>query len=131
MLQSVEKYLSSFQSDLATVAAEIETLQSRSTTMNEKLQNRKKVEKLLAPTVERLTIPPRVVKKISEGPVDDAYVQALEEMQRRSHALTNASDLKDVKAAQDLRPLLEGLADIVGDPAVVFPRLKVLTRIGC
>lgn len=85
--------------------------------MNEKLQNRKKVEKLLAPTVERLTISPKVVKKISEGPVDEVYVQALEEMQRRSLALDNLDDLKDVKAAQDLRPLLAGLADIVCAPA--------------
>ena len=82
--------------------------------MNEKLQNRKKVEKLLGPTVERLTISPRIVKKVSEGPVDEAYVQALDDVQRRLTAIDSAADLKDVKAAQDLKPLLESLAEIVG-----------------
>ena len=99
--------------------------------MNEKLNNRKKVEKLLAPTVERLTISPKVVKKISEGPVDEAYVQALNEMQRRSHALEKAGDLKDVKAAQDLQPLLAGLADIVCGAIYDSTGPIMLTTIGC
>lgn len=114
VLQSVEKYLSSFQTDLAAVSAEIETLQTRSTSMNEKLQNRRKVEKLLGPTVERVTISPRVVKKISEGPVDEAYVHALDEMQRRRSLLDSADELHpNVKAAQDLRPLFNDLQDVV------------------
>jgi len=113
VLQSVEKYLSSFQADLAAVSAEIETLQSRSSSMNERLKNRKKVEKLLGPTVDKFIISPKVVKKISEGPVDDAYVQALDELQRRTQALANAGDVKGVQAVEDLKPLLENLSDAV------------------
>lgn len=81
--------------------------------MNEKLDNRKKVETVLGPTVERLTIPPQIVKKISEGAIDEVWVQALEEMQRRQKALEMAKDLKDVKAAQDLKPLLDDLSNKV------------------
>lgn len=112
----MDKYLSSFQVDLASVAAEIETLQARSTTLNDKLENRKKVEKLLGPTVERFIVPPQLVKKISEGPVDEAWIQSLEELQRRTNSFEKANDLKDVKAAQDLNPLLENLSNIVGQP---------------
>lgn len=113
VLQSVEKYLSSFQIDLASVAAEIETLQARSTTLNEKLENRKKVENLLGPTVERFIISPQLVKKITEGPIDEAWIQSLDELQRRTKFFEKANDFKDVKAAQDLKPLLENLSNIV------------------
>lgn len=116
VLQSVETYLSSFQTDLAAVSAEIETLQSRSTGLSKKLDNRRKVEKLLGPTVERLAIAPSAVKKISEGPIDESFIQSLEDLQRRSRALDTATDLKDVKAAQDLTPTLGDLANKVGLP---------------
>lgn len=113
VLQSVETYLSSFQVDLAAVSAEIETLQSRSTGLNKKLENRRKVEKLLGPTVERLALPPATVRKIADGPVDESFIQALEDLQRRSRALDTATDLRDVKAAKDLKPTLEDLANKV------------------
>lgn len=113
VLESVEKYLASFQTDLASVAAEIETLQSRSTSLNDKLENRKKVERLLGPTVDRIFIPPHVVKKVSEGPVDEAFIQSLEELQKRAKALSSANELRDVKAVQDLNPLIENLENSV------------------
>lgn len=98
------------------MSAEIETLQSRSTGLNEKLDNRRRVEKLFGPTVERLALAPNVVRKISEGPVDESFSQALDDLQRRSRALDSANDLQDVKAAQDLRPMLEDLSNKVSLP---------------
>ena len=59
-LKSVETYLTSFRADLASVSTEIESLQNRSTALNNKLQNRKAVEKVLGPEVDSLTIPPAV-----------------------------------------------------------------------
>src|SRR3954469_12759153 len=55
VLKSVETYLTNFQTDLAAVSAEIESLQNRSIALNTKLQNRKVVEKLLGPAVEDIS----------------------------------------------------------------------------
>ncbi|KAL9003580.1 MAG: hypothetical protein Q9188_003561 [Gyalolechia gomerana] len=110
VLRSVQTSLTSFQQDLGAVSAEIETLQSRSTAMNTRLENRKVVEKLLGPAVEDVSIPPAVVTTIAEGPVDAVWVQALEELEKRSrkfHAKLNDSD--HTKAALDVKPLLDDL----------------------
>lgn len=111
VLKSVETYLTSFQADLANVSAEIETLQNRSTTLNNKLHNRKAVEKVLAPEVEALAIPAAVVRKISEGSVDEAWVKALDELERRSAAIdAKLKEDRDIRALQDVRPFIEDLS---------------------
>ncbi|KAL9095235.1 MAG: hypothetical protein Q9165_002491 [Trypethelium subeluteriae] len=112
VLKSVETYLMSFQKDLGTVSAEIETLQTRSTTLNTKMENRKRVEKVLGPAVEDVVLSPVVVKKINEGPIDEAWVKALDEVERRFRIIEGKSkDDKRILAADDLRPLLENLVN--------------------
>ncbi|KAK4544619.1 hypothetical protein LTR36_004191 [Oleoguttula mirabilis] len=126
VLKSVETYLTNFRADLAAVSSEIEHLQDRSTALNNKLQNRKAVEKVLGPEVEAFAIPPAVVRKITEGTVDDAWVTALEELEKRSKAVdAKAKDGKDVKAAQDMRPFVED----VGTKAVERIRDYVVAQI--
>ena len=112
VLKSVETYLMSFQKELGTVSAEIETLQSRSTALNTKMENRKRVEKILGPAVEDITLSPIIVKKITEGPIDEAWVKALDEIEKRSRAIDGKSkDGNKIQAAEDLRPLLENLTN--------------------
>jgi len=112
VLSSVETYLTSFQADLAAVAAEIETLQNRSSTLNTKLENRKVVEKVLGPEVEAFGIPPAAVRKITEGTVDDSWVRALEELEKRSKSIDmKLKEGKDMKAAQDVRPLIDDVSN--------------------
>jgi hypothetical protein len=112
--------LTGFQADLGAVSAEIETLQSRSTAMNTKLENRKVVEKLLGPSVEDLSLSPAVVRKISEGAVDEAWVRALADLEKRSKAVeAKKKDQQRTKALEDLAPLLENLTSRVGP----YPRL--------
>lgn len=111
VLKSVETYLTNFQADLAAVSSEIEHLQGRSTVLNNKLQNRKAVEKVLGPEVEAFAVPPTVVRKISEGTVDDSWVKALEELEKRSKAINaKAKNGQDVKAAQDIRPFVDDVS---------------------
>ncbi|KAI9671680.1 MAG: hypothetical protein M1831_003208 [Alyxoria varia] len=114
VLESVETYLTGFHKDLGTVSREIESLQTRSTNLNGKLENRQMVEKLLGPVVEQLSLSPNVVRKISEGAVDDAWVKALEDLQLRAKAidesLTNG-DAKRIKAIEDMKPLVSDLSD--------------------
>jgi hypothetical protein len=112
VLSSVETYLTSFQADLAAVAAEIETLQNRSSTLNTKLENRKVVERVLGPEVEAFGIPPAAVRKITEGTVDGSWVRALEELEKRSKSIDmKLKEGKDMKAAQDVRPLIDDVSN--------------------
>ncbi|KAK3703867.1 Vacuolar protein sorting-associated protein 52 [Vermiconidia calcicola] len=112
VLKSVETYLTSFQADLANVSTEIESLQNRSSELNNKLQNRRAVEKLLGPEVEAITIAPAVVRKITEGAVDESWVKALEELEQRSRAIdTKTKEGKDIKAAQHVRPFIEDVSN--------------------
>ncbi|KAI1148817.1 Vps52-domain-containing protein [Nemania diffusa] len=110
ILASVETNLASFRNDLATVSADIETLQARSATLNVRLQNRKAVEKGLAPAVEEISVSPVVVAKIADGHVDEAWVKALNEVDKRHTAYKKGgSGLERNKGLQDLGPLLEKL----------------------
>lgn len=113
VLKSVEISLTNFQKDLGAVSAEIETLQSRSAAMNTKLENRKVVEKLLGPAVEEICVSPSIVKQISEGLIDPAWIKALEELEKRSKTIANKSKGPDeVLALSEIKPLLEGLINL-------------------
>ncbi|KAF2708670.1 Sac2 family protein [Pleomassaria siparia CBS 279.74] len=107
VLKSVETYLTNFQSDLGAVSAEIESLQNRSIALNTKLENRKVVEKILGPAVEDISISPAVVRKIAEGPIDEGFLAALADLEKRSKTInTRVKEQPDVKALADIKPLI-------------------------
>jgi vacuolar protein sorting-associated protein 52 len=108
VLKSVESYLTSFQNELGAVSAEIESLQTRSTQLNAKLENRRKVEKLLGPAVEEISISPVTVRTISESPVDENWIRALSELESRSATIAK-KESGSIKAIGDVKPLLEDL----------------------
>ena len=96
------------------MSAEIESLQSRSIAMNTKLENRKVVEKLLGPAVEEICVSPAIVKQISEGPVDHAWIKALAELEKRSKTVESKIRGTDrVLAVSEVKPLLEDLTNLV------------------
>ena len=110
VLQSVETYLTRFQAELGQVSAEIESLQTRSVEMNGKLENRKKVEQLLGPAVEDISISPVTVRTIAEGPVDESFIAALRELQTRSATIESKfASGGNVRSVEDVRPLLDNL----------------------
>src|SRR5262249_45724596 len=110
VLNSVETNLTSFRNDLALVSADIENLQARSAALNVRLENRKAVEKGLSPIVEELSVSPVVLSRISEGHIDEQWVQALKEVDRRASSYrSNSSNHNKSKASADLGPLLEKL----------------------
>jgi len=109
----VETYLTSFQTDLSNVAAEIETLQTRSSSLNKRLENRQKVEKLLGPLVEQITLSPKVVQKLSEGSIDEAWMKSLDELSAKMKSVENGQTGDHSKALEDLKPLMENLSDKV------------------
>ncbi|KAL9036579.1 MAG: hypothetical protein Q9214_006070, partial [Letrouitia sp. 1 TL-2023] len=110
VLESVQTSLTNFQRDLGTVSAEIETLQIRSTAINNRLENRKLVESLLGPAVEEVSIAPAVIKVVSEGPIDPNWIHALEMLDKRSKAVeTKMKGPQMVSSISDLKPLLDDL----------------------
>ena len=114
VLKSVEISLTNFQNDLGVVSAEIETLQNRSIALNDKLENRRKVEKLLGPAVEEISISPAIVRKLSEGPIDQEWTEALRILDKRSKAIEGR--LKEpglTVAVSDVKPLLDDLTNLV------------------
>ncbi|KAJ5367646.1 hypothetical protein N7541_001587 [Penicillium brevicompactum] len=106
--KSVELYLNDFQNELGAVSAEIETLQSRSTQLNSMLENRRNVERLLGPAVEEISISPKAVRTIVEGPIDENWVRALNEIDTRTSNIEAkaAASNNGFKAVEDVRPLL-------------------------
>lgn len=110
VLESAETYLTKFQAELGAVSAEIENLQTRSVQLNAKLDNRRKVEKLLGPVVEEISLAPTVVRTISDGPVDECFVKALKEVESRSATVAaKLSEPEPAKALEDIKPLLDDL----------------------
>jgi DNA repair ATPase RecN len=110
ILNSVETSLSSFRNDLGAVSADIETLQNRSTTLNARLENRKSVSKALSPVIEELSVSPETVSRVVEGPMDDSWIRALGEVDRKMTVFRKAStSSQKCKAWSDLGPLLENL----------------------
>lgn len=115
VLNSVETHLASFQTDLATVSADIESLQTRSTALNRRLDNRRSVERALGPLVEELSISPEVISKISEGHIDETWARMLSEIDRRASAHEKKTSSQQAKAIEDLGPLLDKLTTKVND----------------
>ena len=110
VLNSVESSFASFRNDLAAVSADIETLQNRSTLLNARLENRKTVGKALGPVIEELSVSPETVSKVVEGPIDEFWIKALGEIDKRTTAYHKiSSDSRKSKAWSDLGPLLENL----------------------
>ena len=106
--------MTSFQKDLGTVSAEIETLQARSHALNTKLENRKVVEKLLGPAVEEISISPNVVMTIAEGPMNENWIKALQELENRAKFIESKfEDPSSIRAVTDIKPLLDNLVSKV------------------
>ena len=82
--------------------------------MNTKLENRKIVEKLLGPAVEEICVAPAIVKQISDGPIDHAWIKSLEELDRRYETIKSKSKgPEQILAVSEVRPLLEDLTNLV------------------
>lgn len=115
VLQSVEVSLTSFQKDLGAVSAEIETLQSRSSALSTKLENRKVIERLLGPAIEEITIAPSVIRLILDGPIDPSWIKALKELEKRSQAIhSKAEGSEKTVAISDVKPLVDDMTSKVG-----------------
>ena len=96
--------------------------------MNTKLQNRKVVEKLLGPAIEEICVSPAIVRQISEGPIDHAWIKALEELEKRSKTIeSKMKGAEKVLAISEVKPLLEDLTNLAR--VATFQRVLGLTSL--
>ncbi|KAK4065733.1 uncharacterized protein Triagg1_8502 [Trichoderma aggressivum f. europaeum] len=109
ILNSVEMNLADFRNDLSTVSADIETLQTRSSALSRRLENRKRIEKALGPLVEELSVSPDTISRITTGHIDDLWAKTLNEMDKRASAIKKLSGTQQGKASEELGPILEKL----------------------
>ena len=131
VLKSVEVSLAGFQKDLGIVSMEIETLQTKSAALNTRLENRKRVERILGPAVEEVSISPVVVQCVSNGQMDENWLKALAELQKRLKVIEGkAGGTESIKAASDIKPLLDSLTTKVRylDSALRDLLMKIIGR---
>ena len=93
---------------------EIETLQSRSTSLSGQLGNRQTVERFLGPAVEDASVPPFVVETLVKGPITHDWIAALVGLEKRWKTVNQAATgSAGVLINADLKPLLRDLTNIV------------------
>ncbi|KAK2834860.1 hypothetical protein FQN49_006839 [Arthroderma sp. PD_2] len=112
VLKSVESYLTKFQTELGAISSKIESLQSRSFRLSSQLENRKNVERILGPSVEKISVSPHTVRLISDRPIDQDWIKALTELDTLSSNIkSNGTTPENIKAVEDVRPLLTNLEE--------------------
>ena len=72
VLDSMESMLRGFQTDLASISAQIKYLQDESLSMNVKLRNRKAAESQISGFIQQIVVPPDLISAICEGDVNEA-----------------------------------------------------------
>ncbi|KAL0577068.1 Vacuolar protein sorting-associated protein 52 [Marasmius crinis-equi] len=106
LLDSLESFLSTFQTDLSAVSGQISELQDRSNDIDNRLKSRRKIEKPLSNLITDITIPPSVAATILDSDVSEAWIPAIETFERQ---LEMTKTRARVKAARDLNEVAEGL----------------------
>ncbi|KAI0650321.1 Vps52-domain-containing protein [Trametes meyenii] len=106
LLDSLENFLSTFQKDLSAVSGQISNLQDRSKDIDNRLKGRRRIEKPLANLLVDLCIPPALAALILDTRVDENWIPAIVEFERKLDTLKLRVR---VKAARDLSEVAEGL----------------------
>lgn len=104
----MEELLSVFQSDLGNISGEIQNLQEQSTFMSVKLKNRKTVENRLSKALQGMVIPPNVIKKITEGQIDEIWLEYLLTINKQMR-FVKANQHRPIRALRNVGPELEKL----------------------
>lgn len=123
ILDSLQTYLMSFQEGLNTLSADMETLETRSRSLNQKLIICQLAEKKLAPVVEALIIPPAIVRQISDGEISLQWLSALKYISQRQNELSvmlkERGEFVAIEAAEQQlkfvsRKAVERIRDFIG-----------------
>lgn len=133
IFDSLEKYLNSFQTELKSLSADMETLENRSQSLNSKLITRQLAEQKLSSVVEALIIPPSIVRQISNGEISIQWLAALKYIAQRQNELNvllqERGEFAAIKAAKHHLDIIasksvERIRDFIGS------RIKALRVFG-
>ncbi|KZW04122.1 Vps52-domain-containing protein [Exidia glandulosa HHB12029] len=106
LLDNLQAFLSTFQSDLSHVSGQISNLQERSKDIDSRLKGRRKIEKPLANLLSDLCIPPDHAVLILDTDVSEEWIPVIGDLERQLDALKARPK---VKAARDIAEVAEGL----------------------
>jgi vacuolar protein sorting-associated protein 52 len=107
VLKTMQGSLSHFQTDLDSLASDMEALQNRSVLITKRLDTRTKAEEKLSPLVEAFVIPPELVRDIAEGDINARWRASLNYIVRRREELKVLKDQKDFSAVRDSESQVE------------------------
>lgn len=82
-LKNMENLLEEFKNSLGQVSQDINMLQSQSSDITIKLNNRKKIEEYLSEFTSQINITKDFKEKVENGPVDPSYVKLLKELSEK------------------------------------------------
>ncbi|CCA73324.1 related to SAC2 protein [Serendipita indica DSM 11827] len=111
LLQNLESFLSTFQHDLKSVAGQISELQQRSQDIDERLKERKKIEKPLGSLIADLTIPPELATLLLDTNVGEPWIEAVAQFEEKLDAIKSRGR---VKASKDLGEVAQALGIVIG-----------------
>ncbi|QRV73031.1 vacuolar protein sorting-associated protein, Vps52/Sac2 family protein [Ceratobasidium sp. AG-Ba] len=106
LLNSLEGFLSKFQSDLSAVSGQITDLQSRSRDFDTRLKSRQKIERPLSQLIQELCIPPDLAITILDTNVSEPWILAIATLEEKMAALETRAR---VRASKDLSEAAEAL----------------------
>ncbi|KAG8743361.1 hypothetical protein FRC10_012165 [Ceratobasidium sp. 414] len=106
LLDSLEGFLSKFQSDLSAVSGQITDLQSRSRDFDTRLKSRQKIERPLSQLLQELCIPPDLAITILDTNISEPWLQAVATLEEKMMALEARAR---VRASKDLSEAAEAL----------------------
>lgn len=108
VLDSMESMLRGFQTDLASISAQIKYLQDESLSMNVKLRNRKTAESQISGFIQQIVVPPDLINAICESDVNEAYLEYVVELNKKV-TFSKLDSTAMTSACADISPELEKL----------------------
>ncbi|KAI5742699.1 hypothetical protein M8J77_010274 [Diaphorina citri] len=109
ILERMENMLLGFQTDLGSISSEIVSLQKKSVSMNQHLQNRQSVQSQLSQFIDKMTVSEELIVGILEAPVTEKeFVKCLKTLNIKINYLKEQS-FSEVKSCQDVKDILEKL----------------------
>ncbi|ODQ78460.1 hypothetical protein BABINDRAFT_162678 [Babjeviella inositovora NRRL Y-12698] len=105
-LMPVSAYLARFERGLRDMSKQMEDLQSRSNSLSQSLESAKSLEVRLGPIIADISVPPELIKEITLGTVNTAWVENIRIVAEKSEILRQHDDSA---ALREARAVLERL----------------------
>eukprot|EP01103_Thecamoeba_quadrilineata_P012297 TRINITY_DN3136_c0_g1_i1.p1 TRINITY_DN3136_c0_g1~~TRINITY_DN3136_c0_g1_i1.p1 ORF type:complete len:327 (+),score=51.38 TRINITY_DN3136_c0_g1_i1:29-1009(+) len=108
ILETMQNLLTGFQSDLGNISEEIKYLQDQSTSLSIKIRNRQMVGNKLSTFIDRIILPPPLIRHICENEVNESFLEYLLALTKKME-FSSEQRSKQVLSVLDVEPDLERL----------------------